>query len=59
MGSNSVSSIGCAFMETGLVSEAVEPLPFELEFRATVSSTGGEVDDDGMPFLAEDGGGEG
>lgn len=34
-------------METGLVSEAVAPLPLEFKFRPVVHSTGGEVDDDG------------
>lgn len=46
-------------METELVSEAVTLLPLEFEFRPAVYSTGGELDDDKIPFLAEDGGGEG
>lgn len=46
-------------METGLVSEAVVPSPLEFELRPLVYSTGGEVDNDEMPFLAEDDGGEG
>jgi len=44
-------------MEIELVSEAETPFPSEFEFLA--HSTGGEVDDDEMPFLVEVGGGGG
>ena len=42
-----------------MVSEAVTPLPLEFEFRSVVYSTGGELDNEETPFLAEDGDGEG
>lgn len=56
VGSSSVSSIEC---ETELISEAVTPFWSGFEFRRMAYSMGGEVDDDEMPFLAEDNGGEG
>lgn len=51
--------MGCAFMETDPVSEAVTPLPLEFDSRPAVSSTGGELEDNEIPFPVEYDDGEG